>query len=192
MSELLMQAMVEKLESIELLLKVGEGKEKDGEMTKVKEELQLLQKSIKSLPSQFLLASAKLGELSANIIRLSDQLQKPLNNRVEHKHELHKGFLISIGLFLVTLFLIWGLLNAYNDQKQFKVNDIKYRSLKTGGSISVLKIYSYIDSLYHVDPAGFRSKVELEEQQLMQQAEFLRLAGEKEKEAKELKSRAGR
>src|SRR6478735_758273 len=105
MSELLMQAMVEKLESIELLLKVGEGKEKNREMIKVIEELQVLQKSIKSLPSQFLLGSVKLGELSTNINRLSEQLQKPLNNRVEHKHELHKGFLISIGLFLLCIFL---------------------------------------------------------------------------------------
>jgi hypothetical protein len=184
MSELLMQVMVEKLESIELLLKVEGNNEKDGELNQIKEELQLLQKMMKNLPSQFLLGSAKMGELSASINRLSELLQKPLNTRIEHKHELHKGFLISIGLFLVCLFLTWGWVDAFQTQNQFEANDIKYRFLKSSGTRASLKLCNSTDSLFQSDPVGFKYKVEQEEQKLIQQAEDLRLAGEKKRRQK--------
>jgi hypothetical protein len=184
MSEILMQAMVEKLESIELLLKVGESMEKDGKMTKVNEELQLLQKLIKGLPSQFLLGSVKLGELSTKINRLSEQLQKPLCSRVEHKHELHKGFLIAIGFSLISLFLTWGWINAYQSQKQFEVNDMKYRWQRIKGNGTVLKLYHKTDSLYQSDPVRFKKVLLQEEHHLVAFADSLRLAGENKKTAK--------
>ena len=70
-------------------------------------------------------------------------------------------------------------------------NDIKYRSLKISGNKSVLKLCEYTDSLYRKDGVGFRAGVEQEEQHLIEQANLLRLAGEKEKEAKTLKEQAG-
>jgi hypothetical protein len=190
MSEILMQAIIEKLESVELLLKVEKTSEKNEEMIRVVGELQLLQKSIKSLPSQVLLGSVKMGELSANINQLSEQLQKPLNSRVVYKHELHKGFLISIGLFVVCIFLTWGWVNAYQTQNQFEANDIKYRSLKLVGNPTTLKLCIYTDSVFRRDPTGFRLKVELGEKQLIKEAEFFRLAGEK-KESRALKKQGG-
>ena len=48
------------------------------------------------------------------------------------------------------------------------------------------------DSLYQKDESLFRNNVEQKEQRLIQQAKDLRLAGEKEREAKSLRSRAGR
>jgi len=86
--------MVEKLEAIELLLKVTDaGKEKENAGAEIKQDLETLRKEIKNLPSQLLLGTVKLGELSFNVNRLNEQLQKPISSRIEHKHELHKGFL---------------------------------------------------------------------------------------------------
>ena len=56
----------------------------------------------------------------------------------------------------------------------------------------MLKYCSLTDSLYQNDGVGFRDKVEEGERRLIEQAELLRLAGEKEREAKTLKDRAGR
>ena len=69
---------------------------------------------------------------------------------------------------------------------------MKYRSLKIGGNEWLLKYCSLTDSLYQNDGVGFRDKVEEGERRLIEQAELLRLAGEKEREAKSLKDRAGR
>ncbi len=49
-----------------------------------------------------------------------------------------------------------------------------------------------MDCHYQKDEGLFRNNVEQEEQRLIQQAEDLRLAEEKEKEAKALRSRTGK
>ena len=193
MSEQLLQAMVEKLEAIELLLKVTDtGKEKENACAEIKQELELLRKEIKNLSSQLLLGTVKLGQLSSDINCLSDQLKKPVSSRIEHKHELHKGILISIGLFLLSLFLSWGWINTYQSKEQWEANDMKYRSLKIGGNEWLLRYCNLTDSLYQKDGVGFRNSVEQEERRLIERAELIRLAGEKEREAKTLKGRAGR
>ena len=69
---------------------------------------------------------------------------------------------------------------------------MKYRSLKIGGNEWLLRYCNLTDSLYQKDGVGFRDKVEEGERRLIEQAELLRLAGEKEREAKSLKDRAGR
>ena len=52
MSEHLLQAMVEKLEAIELLLKgTDTGKEKENAGAEIKQELESLRKEIKNLPT---------------------------------------------------------------------------------------------------------------------------------------------
>ena len=193
MSEQLLQAMVEKLEAIELLLKVTDtDKEKENAGAEIKQELEFLRKEIKNLPSQLLLGTVKLSELSFNVNRLNEQLQKPVSSRIEHKHELHKGFFISIGLFLLSLFMAWGWVNTYQSKQQYEANDMKYRSLKIGGNEWLLRYCNLTDSLYQKDGVGFRNSVEQEERRLIERVELIRLAGEKEREAKTLKDRAGR
>ena len=176
---------------IELLLKVT-GKEKESADAAIKQELETLRKEIKNLPSQLLLGTVKLGELSTNINRLNEQLQKPVSSRIEHKHELHKGFLIIISLFLLSVILICALINSYQNNKQYKANDLKYRYLKVADNTAILKLCNITDSLYQKNEDSFRIRVEQEERRLIRQAEDLRLAGEKESEAKSLKIRAGR
>ena len=69
---------------------------------------------------------------------------------------------------------------------------MKYRYFKIAGNKGVLKLCNVTDSLYQKDESLFRNNVEHEEQRLIQQAKDLRIAGEKEKEAKTLRNRAGK
>ncbi|MEO5777412.1 MAG: hypothetical protein ABIQ27_10930 [Flavobacterium sp.] len=191
MSELLLQTIVEKLESLELAWKVSGDTEKET-VVLLKKEIEFLRNDLKKPPAQILPSTAKLGELSVGIDNLNRQLQVPLQNRVEHTHELHKGVLISISLFLLSVVLVWALLNSYQYNKQYKANDLKYRYLKVANNAGILKLCNFTDSLYQKNEDSFKTGVEQEEQRLLQQAENFRIAGEKEREAKSLKSRAGR
>jgi hypothetical protein len=122
---------------------------------------------------------------------LQEQLQRPANTQVEHKHHLHKGVWVSVGLFVTCFLLAWGWISTYQSSEILRANDIKYRYLKISANNNVRKLCYYTDSLYQKDGAGFSSNVDKTEQRLIEQANLLRLAGEKEKEAKTLKDRAG-
>ncbi len=56
----------------------------------------------------------------------------------------------------------------------------------------MLKCCYITDSLYQKDRVGFSNNVEQTERRLIEQAELLPLATEREKEAKPLKEQAGR
>ena len=97
-----------------------------------------------------------------------------------------------MGLFVTCFLVAWGWLNAHQEKEQFEANDMKYQSLKISGNAGLVKYCDINDSLYQKDPVGFSNNVEQEENRLTRQAELLRLAGEREKEAKTLKEQAGR
>jgi hypothetical protein len=190
MSEKLLEAILEKMESFEMLLKLTDnGKE---EMRQIRSELGLLRNEINNLPAKLQLDTGKLNELTAGINKLQLQLQRPVKNQIEHKHHLHKGIWVAVGLFVTCFLLAWGWLNAHQEKEQFEANDMKYRSLKISGNKNVLNLCKYTDSLYQKDRVGFGNNVEQEERRLIEQAELLRLAGEREREAKTLKEQAGR
>ena len=191
MSDLLLQTIIEKLESLELAWQVSGDSEKE-RLDQLNEELGILRNDLKNLPAQIIPATVKTGQLSASIDNLYRQLKVPVQNRIEHKHELHKGIVISVSLFVVVIVLICLLINLYQSHKIYIANDMKYRYFKIAGNKGVLKLCNVTDSLYQKDQSLFRNNVEQEEQRLIQQAEDLRVAGEKEKEAKTLRNRAGR
>jgi len=153
---------------------------------------QLLCHTSNVLPAKLQLDPGKLNELTAGVNKLQLQLQIPVKNQVEHKHHLHKGVWVAVGLFVTCFLLAWGWLNAHQEKEQFEANDMKYRSLKISGNAGLVKYCDVTDSLYQKDPVGFSNSVEQEENRLTRQAELLRLAGEREKEAKTLKEQAGR
>lgn len=189
MSEQLLEAILEKIESFELLLKVTDNSK---EIQQIKAELSFIKQEIKNLPAQLQLDTGKLAELVTAINKLQMQLNIPVKNQIEHKHHLHKGIWIAVGLFVTCFLLGWGWINAHKEKEQFEANDVKYRSLKISGNKNVLNLCKYTDSLYQKDKVGFSNNVEQEERRLIEQAELLRLAGEREKEAKTLKEQAGR
>jgi hypothetical protein len=77
-------------------------------------------------------------------------------------------------------------------KKQYEANDMKYRLLKVTGDKGLIKLIYHTDSLYSVNAEAIRNRTIQEEQRLAEQVEMLRLAGEKEKEVKELKRKAGK
>lgn len=191
MNEMLLKTIIEKLEALELAWKASGGGENESQI-QVKNELYLLHQDLQNLPSRIVPDSSRLAELFESIENLESALHAPKQSRVEHKHVLHKGIIISGVLFLLVVGLLVSLFNAYKSREKYAANDIKYRYLKVNGNKNHLKLCSDTDSLYQKDPASFANDVESEEQRLIQQAEDLRLALEKEREAKFLRKKAGK
>ena len=133
----------------------------------------------------------KLDELNQNLALIIRQIPILQNQKIEHKHHLHKGIWVAVGLFVSCFLLAWGWLSSHQSIEVFKANDIKYRYLKVNGNKNTLKLCQYIDSIYLKNGVDFCHNVEQEEQRLFEQVELLRLAGEREKEAKTLREQAG-
>jgi hypothetical protein len=190
MSEQLLEAILEKIESFELLLKLTDNS-KD-EIQQIKSELTLLRKEIKNPPTNLQLDTGKLNEVVSAINKLQLQLNIPVRNQVEYRYHLHNGIWVALGLFVCCFLLGWVWLNSRREMKQLEANDLKYRSLKISENVWLIKYCYLTDSVYLKDHVGFSNRVQQEEQRLIEQVELLRLAGEREKEARNLKERAGR
>lgn len=136
MSELLMQAIVEKLEGIELFLKATEwDKPQPVDLVPMINGINTLKKELPVLLARHSPDAKKLEELTRNIDRLQHQIQAISNNsKVEHRHHFHKGIWIAIALFIISFFLAWGWMNTYSQLKQYEATDIKYRYLKIFGT----------------------------------------------------------
>ncbi|MDQ2718136.1 MAG: hypothetical protein M3Z26_00025 [Bacteroidota bacterium] len=168
MDELLLQAVVEKLEDIELLVKHNNQNNTGEELKKISEELKHL--SIRTISSE------SINELIKSLNACTNKLNAPVQNTIEHRHHLHKGIWITIALFIVNIFLLAGWINSFNNTKQFKANNLKYRALKTMEDISLKKVLSNIDSLYKISPEYFEKKViEKEEAFPKKLRQFLKL-----------------
>ncbi|MDQ6755311.1 MAG: hypothetical protein M3004_00090 [Bacteroidota bacterium] len=109
MTEVLLQTIVEKLESIEIASLKENNADKDKEMQEAfLKEVKSVQSQINNLPSQFEESSEKMDELLKGIRDLNFKLDNPLNEQIKHNHHLHKGIWISIGLFIIPLLLLYG------------------------------------------------------------------------------------
>ncbi len=177
MSEILLEAIVEKLESLETaILKQGSGG-KD-------EELEAIARS--NAPELIKLSSAlnatneKTNRLSEDIQALKVNSGNPVQNQVKNIHHFHKQVWLSVSLFIISLLFAYGWVNCSNEKKSFKANDMKYRYWKAYGNSHLLKIVYYTDSLYNQDKDNFIEQVIGSERQISEQENMHRLAGEKE------------
>ena len=185
MSELLLQTIVEKLEAMELLLKAESADKTDVSSQKqITEQFYQLHKEIRLLPAQLSLSKEQMNELLRSINNCTLQLKQPIQNRVEHKHHLHKGIWIAIALFVICFLLSRGWLNTYKSVEQSEANDIKYRYLKIAGNEWLLKLCNHTDSLYQIDGEKFKIKVQQGEQYLLQPGESIHPAGERKKKSR--------
>ena len=184
MSEILLQTIVEKLDSIEIAsLKENTAGKDDALQQTLLKEVRLFQSEVKKLPAQFEISSERMGELLKGIRDLSFKLNNPLNEQITHSHHLHKGIWISVGLFIISLLLLYGWINCNDAKKVFEANDIKYRFLKVNNNPSLIKLLFQTDSLYNINKDSFAKLVIAKEQILDGQAEQFRLASEKKKDA---------
>lgn len=94
--------------------------------------------------------NANLARLVSSLDNHIFQSQQPLRNNVEHKHHLHKGIWIAVGLFIAAIFFLWEWIDTYQSKKVSEANDIKFRSLKLTGNKSYIKYLYDIDSIYTI------------------------------------------
>ena len=193
MSEVLLQTIIEKLESFEIAFL------KESNASKDNATQQALLKEVIALKSEFILyreqfrsGEEKMSEVIKSVSALKFKLDIPLQNTIKHVHHFHKGLLVALAFFVLAAVFLYGWIRCSNVKEQFEANDIKYRFLKVNGGAGLLKITHDVDSLYNSNTIDFTSKVVQAEQHLAEQVEMLRLAGEKEKEARELMNKAGK
>ncbi len=173
MNEVLLQTVGEKLEGIELLVR-------HNDQNKTAEELKKISEEIKTLSSRTI-SSERLKELIKSLDDCTKKLNAPVQNISEHRHHLHKGIWITITLFVVGIFLLAGWINSYNNAKQFRANDYKYRALKTMEDVSLKKVFYNIDSLYKINPEYFEKKVIEKEEIFYKQPDPIQKIVEKRK-----------
>ena len=133
--------------------------------------------------------NANLARLTSGLDTHTFQSQQPLKNNIEHKHHLHKGIWLAVGLFIAATLFLWEWVHTYQSKKVLEANDMKYRSLKISGDKSYIKFLYDIDSIYSIKGEAIKEKTIQDEKHLAEQVKMLQLAGEKENEAKELKKK---
>ena len=177
MSEILLQAMVEKLESLEIaLLKQGSAG-KDEETSNG--EMKLLQSELIKWATTLKTNNEKINGLSEDIRALKVNSGNPMQNQVKHAHHFNKQVWLSVSLFIISLLLAYGWVNCSNEKKSFEANDMKYRYWKANGNTHLLKIIYYTHSLYNQDKDHFIKQVVRSERQISEQENMHRLAREK-------------
>jgi len=176
MSEILLQAIVEKLEAFEIALL------KQDSAGKI-EELEAAVRSIQSAVMKFSSASNASNEKINGLLEDIHAI-RGIDNQITHVHHFHKQVWVSVNLFIICLFLAYGWINCNNEKKSFEANDMKYRYWKANGNTSLLKIVYYTDSLYNKDKGNFIEQVVRSERQVSEQEKVHRLASEKEKKHK--------
>jgi hypothetical protein len=188
MNEILLQTIVEKLESLEIaLLKESNAGKDDAMQNQIIEDFKSFQSEVGKFTSQLNTNNKTLNGFSKEISALRILLSNPKENHVKHTRHFYEHVLLTVSLFIISLLLAYGWINCHNEKKGFEANDIKYRYWKTDSNASLLKLTYYTDSLYDMDKDGFTNHVIHAEQQFAEQEKQFRLAGEKEKEGRELK-----
>lgn len=190
MSELLLQTIVEKLNALSIVLLKQDNTGDAATQQALIKEIKSFQSETKLIRENLKLNNDKISELTDSFNNYTFQTGKSGKNNIEHRHVFHKGIWVAVVLFNISILLAIAWNNALQTQKQYEANDMKYRSLKVTGNKSLIELLYHTDSLYNVKTEAIRKMTVQEEQRLAEQAEMLLLAGEKEKEAKQLKRKA--
>ena len=178
MSEILLQAIVEKLEALEsALLKQGS----TGKDEELKTAVKSVQSELIKFTSAFSTNNKKINSLSEEIYALRVKSVNSIQNEVKQIHHFHKQVWLCASLVIISLLLAYGWINCSNEKKSFEANDIKYRFWKANGNTNLLKIVFYTDSLYNLDKNNFMQQIVRSEQQIAEHEKMRRLAGEKKK-----------
>jgi len=144
MSEILLQAIVEKLEALEgVLLKQGSAGKDEAASSELTTAVESVQSELIKFGSIFTANNEKINNLSEVIHALRLKSGYPTQNKVKHIHHLHNQVWLSVSLFLISLLPAYGWINCNNEKKSFKANDIKYRFWKANGNSHLLKIVFY-------------------------------------------------
>ena len=173
MSEILLQAIVEKLEALEIALLKQDSAGKDEE----------LKAAVRSIQSAFIKLNSTFNANNEKIAGIAEDIRtlRRMHNQVKHTHHFHKHVWASVSLFIICLLLANGWVNCSNEKKAFEANDIKYRFWKATGNTSLLKIIYQTDSIYNLNKDHFVQVVIAAEQQSGGQERAKTIVDEKRK-----------
>lgn len=191
MSEIVLQTIVDKLEAIEIVLLKQQTITIDDEARQAMlNELKAFRNELNMISADVKISNERANEiwlrLDSYILKRDERVKA---NVIYHLH-LHKSLWVSLALFICSVLLLMGWINTYNSKKQFEANDIKYRALKIKAGKNLVRIFYYMDSSYNINPDSVRTATIRHEGRLAEQIKLLHLAGEKEREAEELKEKA--
>lgn len=174
-----------------VLMEMHESKtnSKDSVSDKLSDRLGTVQTALQALPEQINTLMEEIRQLRDSLERCRQQLKQPIRQVV--KHHVSKIWMVAAGLFLGSVTLLYFLFDTSHKLDLYKAGDIKYRHLKTINRSDLQRLLFYTDSLYRMRPDSFVQAVEIKEEQEKLQIELLQQAVQKEKEAKQLRKRAG-
>ena len=183
MSEILLQAIVEKLEALEIaLLKESKPGKDEAGTNELTAAVKLVQSEFAKFNSIFQANNEKMNVLSEAISSARLNIHNLTQNSLMRCKFFKKRVWLTVSLlFVCSLLLAYGWINCSNEKKSFEANDIKYRYWKANGNIPLLKIVFYTDSLYSVDEGYFKQIVIQAEKQIAGQEKMHQLADEKKK-----------
>lgn len=182
MSEILLQAIIEKLEALEIALLKENASDNKAEIMKIiEEQFAQLRHNPETWTSDFKLLHQNISELTKKVSEHKFNSQQPSSNSVEHRYHLHKGIWISAGLLVISILLSWAWFSTYQSKEGFEANAIKYRALKVIADKPLLELLYKTDSLFNLNEKKFYEYVVTQEHEHIKQAEMLRIAGEKKK-----------
>jgi len=148
--------------------------------------------TLKALPGELHETQSGLAKIRLHIASLKEQLKQPIKHQVKHQHRLEKGFIIAGVLFAIVVGQLYFLLQSYGRLDDFKANGIKYRMLKLSNSPALLRVLNDNDSIYLLNKDKIEQTLKMKEHEKEEQLEALRVADEKEKEARQLRQKAAK
>ena len=164
MDEVLVDALVQKLEAFDKWSKDTEGRLKNlpdhtDFIKRMNGRLLSAEKEIKDLPAKIFMPIPEIEAFTAEVGELRKQLATPQKQDVRHEHHLSKPIFVCIGLLLVTVTLGFLLYYSWLRADQHKENDIKYRYLEVFQDAQGQRSLHVLDSLYRANPKEFRNAV---------------------------------
>lgn len=197
MEETFKESVIEKIGQIEKqVLALSNNAVQEGEIEEQQKSLLTILKELKSSLSQLnnnaraiLDASGRMSDLSRKLDRCTHALENPAEKKEHHIHHFRWPLGAAAGVFLLLVLAVAGLYVNHQKLQQYIANDTKYRSLKMIGNKDLEVLLHSEDSTYLADP-DMRKQVLEQEAERKRWLKLLQEAGEKEKQADELKAKA--
>ena len=181
MSEILLQAIIEKLEAIELLLNVDHSAQQaPTDFSPVLVEMRMLHKLHSQLSSMIEHGDRNISDVSVKIEKLTDKFcHAPASSQHTVVPGKFKYIVVIAGLSVLLTLFSWGWLNTFRNAAEIQAAGWKYRYLKVSGPESTYRLMKRADSSYQADKTGFKKDVIRLEDRLLSFADSIRFAGEK-------------
>ena len=180
MSELLLQAIVEKLNTLEIALwKNNDKNEDDTTSNLLLKEVKAMQEELKKLALGLNETNEKIQKLMLHVSLVNCKEETPKTVKSSHTYHLHKGVWAAAGLTVFAVLFLYGWISSNAARQQFKAHDILYRYLKVNASSESLGRLYHLDSLYNSNTDAFTKQVNMQEQNIEEKVKLLRNAGEK-------------